>query len=66
MDRINPYQWITDRMQQEKRRIETGIQCPECWGVAIQTRRSRFQANIEGFLCIECGCQWSPRLEQCK
>jgi ribosomal protein L37AE/L43A len=39
--------------------IERGFQCPECFGVQIETRRNRFDAGIDGWLCNECGCHWS-------
>ncbi len=44
----------------ELARENAGIQCPECYGVQITTRTSRFQAQPNGWQCEECGCQWSP------
>lgn len=43
-------------------RVESGIQCPECYGVRITTRRLPTADKVEGFSCDECGCQWSPRI----
>lgn len=45
---------------QEAARIQHNIQCPECFGVRVSARMSRFQAQPEGWQCEECGCQWSP------
>jgi hypothetical protein len=45
---------------EEQQRIRAGWQCPECYGARIQARTSPFQPN-NGFLCVECGCQWSSR-----
>lgn len=42
-------------------RVKLGWQCPECFGVRISTRRSKYSASIEGFLCVECGCQFGAR-----
>lgn len=39
---------------EERTRITAGWQCPECFGVRIETREERKDA----FLCVECGCQW--------
>lgn len=44
---------------QEQARIRRGLQCPECFGVQIETRRNRFDARPDGWLCTECGCHWS-------
>jgi ribosomal protein L37AE/L43A len=44
---------------QEKLRIQQGLQCPECSGVRIDSRRS---IGESGWLCTECGCQWTPSL----
>jgi hypothetical protein len=51
-------------MTQEQLRAETGIQCPECYGVNITRRSDRFSVGYQGFSCCECGCQWSPRVDQ--
>jgi ribosomal protein L37AE/L43A len=45
---------------QEGLRIKSGLQCPECYGVHISARTNRFSARIDGWLCTECGCQFSP------
>jgi len=46
-------------MSQEKRRIEQGLQCPECHGVRIEWHK--IQHNPTQYACLECGCQWRPR-----
>jgi hypothetical protein len=43
---------------EERRRINAGFQCPECWGARIETRYSHFQQD-DRFCCLECGCIWS-------
>ena len=40
------------------RHANLGWQCPECYGVQVAPRMSRFQAQPIGFSCNECGCQW--------
>jgi hypothetical protein len=47
--------------KQEAARIRLGWQCPECFGVNIENRMSRFQAQPIGFLCADCGCQFGSR-----
>jgi hypothetical protein len=42
-------------------RVKQGIQCPECFGVRIDPRTTRFDASPVGFLCTECGCQFGSR-----
>lgn len=45
---------------QEKLRIENGIQCPECYGVKINNRyENKHSNNHIGWECQECGCNWS-------
>jgi hypothetical protein len=41
-------------------RAQAGLQCPECFGVRIAVREDRFGLKPRGWLCEECGCQWSP------
>lgn len=42
--------------------VKRGWQCPDCFGVRIETRRkSLADPRIEGFLCVECGCQFGSR-----
>lgn len=48
--------------RQETARISAGWQCPECFGVNIENRMSRFQALPVGFLCTDCGCQFGGQL----
>lgn len=45
--------------EQERLRIAHGLQCPECFGPRISARNDRFY-GFSGFLCEECGCQFSP------
>jgi transposase-like protein len=40
-------------------RVRIGLQCPECFGVNIQTRETRFDAQPIGWQCQDCGCQWT-------
>lgn len=44
---------------QQQRRIEMGLQCPECYGVNVNGRNDRFQASAVGFECQDCGCNWA-------
>jgi hypothetical protein len=46
------------------RHAKLGWQCPECYGIQIETRRVRHSDHVIGFQCNECGCNWSK--EQCK
>jgi len=41
-----------------RRHVCAGLQCPECHGVQVQNRTSRFAAKPIGFECRECGCMW--------
>lgn len=47
--------------KQEAARIRLGWQCPECFGVNIENRMSRFQAQPIGFTCNDCGCQFGSK-----
>lgn len=40
-------------------RVKAGLQCPECYGVRVSLRQTRFDPPPTGYLCDECGCQWS-------
>lgn len=40
---------------------DAGLQCPECFGVRITTRRDRGSDQVRGWQCEECGCNWSPK-----
>jgi Zn ribbon nucleic-acid-binding protein len=42
-------------------RVAAGWQCPECYGVRIETRRIFASDRVEGFTCTECGCQFGSR-----
>lgn len=44
--------------EQEKRFVNKGWQCPECYGPNVSNRTTRFDAQPIGFLCTDCGCQW--------
>jgi Zn ribbon nucleic-acid-binding protein len=39
-------------------RVSLGLQCPECFGVRIETRRTYASDHVQGFTCTECGCQF--------
>ena len=45
------------------RHANMGWQCPECFGVQVSARQSRFDPSPTGWLCEECGCQWSRKIE---
>lgn len=46
--------------QECAKRVLLGWQCPECYGIRINVRQPRFDPSPIGWLCEECGCQWSP------
>lgn len=39
------------------KRVDAGIQCPECYGVQI----SEIIGFHRKFQCQECGCEWSGK-----
>lgn len=43
-------------------RVEHGVQCPECYGPWITVRRKPASDVVEGFICDDCGCQWSRKI----
>jgi transposase-like protein len=43
---------------QQQARIDTGCQCPECFGVRVDFRPRR-QFEAQRYMCEECGAQWS-------
>jgi hypothetical protein len=40
------------------RRIDLGLQCPECYGVQIELQPRQPHDRYQ-FQCRECGCRWS-------
>lgn len=53
---------LSPREQQATARVQDGWQCPECYGVQINTRRvSIGDPRVIGFECHECGCQFGSR-----
>lgn len=52
------------KTQQDLRQTH-GLQCPECHGVRIFDRISPFTGFI-GWICHECGCQWSADINKTK
>jgi transposase-like protein len=52
---------LTQQIATEADRIKHGIQCPECFGVRIERREDRF-FGVQGFQCVECGCQYGAPL----
>jgi ribosomal protein L37AE/L43A len=42
---------------EEKRRVNLGLQCPECSGVQVSCR-SAITLLTGTWLCEDCGCQW--------
>ena len=55
-----------DACDQQAARIRHGFQCPECHGVQVAARTSRFWAQPEGWQCEDCGCQFSPPINLSK
>lgn len=51
---------VMSETTQQDLRIAQGIQCPECYGIDIELRKDKFGYRIAGFLCVDCGCQWTP------
>lgn len=44
---------------EEIKRINSGMQCPECYGINITRQESRFSGTSEDrFSCRSCGAQW--------
>lgn len=52
---------ITELRTLNRQFVEAGFQCPECSGVRIETRQSKLDSSPDGFLCVECGCQFGAR-----
>lgn len=44
-----------------KYRVKNGWQCPECYGIQINTKRDKNSDRVNGFECNECGCQFGGR-----
>lgn len=55
------FERIAQRDDAERERIKAGLQCPECFGPQVKTRRQRGHDRVDGFLCTNCGCQWGSR-----
>jgi hypothetical protein len=51
----------TGEVSQSELRVRHGRQCPECYGVRVEARTTRFDPQPVGFLCVECGCQFGSR-----
>lgn len=47
---------------QERLRIASNVQCPECYGVRLTAQGNRHLANPINYICEECGCQFGARL----
>lgn len=48
-----------------RRHADLGWQCPECYGVRIETFQSdKYPGAFKSWQCQECGCQWLPPLDE--
>lgn len=45
----------------EQLRVNMGWQCPECFGVNVDSPVSRWHAQRTQYICQDCGCQWDNR-----
>ena len=57
---------LAKKAEMQAARIRHGFQCPECHGVQVAARTSRFWAQPEGWQCEDCGCQFSPPINLSK
>jgi hypothetical protein len=62
MNHIQEMADMEQRIEDAWNRTDKGWQCPECHGVRVVRRQTRFDASPTGFQCNECGCQWTPRV----
>ncbi len=49
---------------EERKRINLGLQCPECFGVYTRVRwpPNTRQRESDKYECLDCGCNWSRRI----